>query len=102
MLLTGRPISAIEAKLSGLITKVCSPDDIENEVQKICEEIMMKSRSVIELGKRFYYKQVDMDLRKAYELGAIQMVDNLELADGKEGVRSFIEKRKPDWTHTNN
>lgn len=99
MLFTGQPISAIEAKLSGLITRVCAPDNIEDEVQKTCEQIMMKSRSVIELGKRFYYKQVDMDLRQAYELGAKQMVENLDLVDGKEGINSFVEKRKPVWTH---
>lgn len=99
MLLTGEPISATEAKLSGLITKVCAPDAIENEVQKICEVIMRKSRSIIELGKRFYYKQIDLDIRKAYELGAMLMVDNLQLPDGKEGITSFVEKRKPVWTH---
>lgn len=101
MLFTGEPISASEAKLSGLITEVCGPEYLENEVQKTCEAIIAKSRSVIELGKRFYYKQVDMDLRKAYELGVIQMVDNLELVDGKEGINSFVEKRKPSWAHQN-
>lgn len=101
MLLTGEPISASQAQSSGLITKVCSPENLENEVQRTCEAIMGKSRSVIELGKRFYYKQIDMDLRKAYEIGATQMVDNLELSDGKEGIRSFVEKRKPLWTHQN-
>lgn len=102
MLLTGEPISATQAKFSGLITKVCAPDDLECEVQKTCEAIIAKSRSVIELGKKFYYKQVDMDLKKAYDVGAMQMVDNLELADGKEGITSFVEKRKPIWKHQNN
>lgn len=99
MLLTGQPISALDAKFSGLITKVCAPDNIENQVQSTCEAIMSKSRSVIELGKRFYYKQVDLDIRKAYEVGAVQMVENLELGDGQEGIQSFVEKRKPQWRH---
>lgn len=102
MLLTGEPISASQAKFCGLITKVCTPDNLEGEVQKTCEALMAKSRSVIELGKKFYYKQVDMNLKKAYEIGATQMVDNLELIDGKEGINSFVEKRKPSWTHQNN
>ncbi|KAJ8942049.1 hypothetical protein NQ318_002804 [Aromia moschata] len=69
MLLTGLPITAAEAKASGLVSKVCTADDLEGEVQKISDAILSKSRSVIGLGKRFYYKQVDLDVRRAYDLG---------------------------------
>ncbi|VEN63497.1 unnamed protein product [Callosobruchus maculatus] len=99
MVLTGQPISAAEAKSSGLVTTVCSKEDLEKEVQSTCDTIINKSRSVIELGKRFFYKQVDLQLKQAYQLGADKMVENLELTDGKEGLRSFVEKRKPKWTH---
>nr|CAH7715269.1 unnamed protein product [Callosobruchus chinensis] len=99
MVLTGQPISAAEAKSSGLVTTVCSKENLEKEVQSTCDSIINKSRSVIELGKRFFYKQVDLQLKEAYELGAEKMVENLELSDGKEGLKSFVEKRKPKWTH---
>ncbi|KAJ8915109.1 hypothetical protein NQ315_000361 [Exocentrus adspersus] len=99
MLFTGLPITAVEAKNSGLVSKVCPAGDIESEVNTICEAIVAKSRPVIELGKKFYYKQIDVDIRKAYELGAEKMVENLRMDDGKEGVRSFVEKRKPVWSH---
>ncbi|XP_023017373.1 enoyl-CoA hydratase domain-containing protein 3, mitochondrial [Leptinotarsa decemlineata] len=99
MLLTGEAISAAEAKSSGLVTTVCPSEDLEKEVKRTCEAIKLKSRSVVELGKKFYYRQVDMDIKKAYELGGGQMVENLSIADGKEGVRSFVEKRKPRWSH---
>lgn len=102
MLLTGEPISAIQAKFSGLITKVAASDQLDNEVQKTCEAIMSKSRSVIELGKKFYYEQVDLKLKEAYELGAKKMVDNINMVDGKEGINSFVEKRKPLWSHQKN
>lgn len=102
MLLTGEPISAMQAKFSGLITKVCAPDQLDDEVEKTCQLIMSKSRSVIQLGKKFYYEQVDLKLREAYQFGAKKMVDNLNMVDGKEGVTSFAEKRKPVWTHENN
>lgn len=101
MLLTGLPISADEALKSGLVSKVCTPELLESEVGKICQAIATKSRSVVELGKRFYYKQVELNIKKAYELGANQMVENLQMVDGKEGVTSFVEKRKPVWTHGN-
>lgn len=29
------------------------------------------------------------------------MVDNINMKDGQEGITSFVEKRKPVWSHTN-
>lgn len=100
MLFTGLPISSIEAKESGLVSKVCSSENLDKEVDAICSAIQTKSKSVIELGKKFYYKQIQENVKKAYELGEQQMVDNLSLKDGQEGIQSFIEKRKAQWLHT--
>lgn len=35
----------------------------------------------------------------AYAIASKVMVDNLTLRDGQEGIRAFIEKRKPVWSH---
>lgn len=35
----------------------------------------------------------------AYATASKVMVDNLALRDGQEGIRAFIEKRKPVWSH---
>lgn len=32
-------------------------------------------------------------------LGSDVMVNNLGLADAQEGIKGFIEKRKPQWRH---
>ncbi|XP_050299976.1 enoyl-CoA hydratase domain-containing protein 3, mitochondrial isoform X2 [Anthonomus grandis grandis] len=101
MLFTGLPISAEEAKSFGLVSKVYSGDQLDDEVGVICETIKAKSRDVIELGKRFYYKQVECDVRKAYQLGCEKMLENLQIGDCREGIRSFIEKRKPQWGANN-
>lgn len=97
MLLTGLPISSQKAVESGLVFQSFPESDLDQEVNRICEAICAKSRSVIELGKKFFYKQIGEDLKKAYEMGAVQMCENLLLEDGQEGVRSFVEKRKPIW-----
>lgn len=99
MLLTGQPISSQKAVESGLVFKMCPENALDEEIEKICRAICTKSRAVVELGKRFFYKQINEELAKAYQLGAAQMCQNLKLADGQEGVRSFIEKRKPIWVH---
>lgn len=100
MLLTGEHITSDEAKSSGLVAAVApTPEALDEEINKLCNAIRSKSRAVIELGKRFYYKQIREDLKTAYNLGGNVMVDNINGVDGKEGIKSFSEKRKPVWRH---
>lgn len=97
MLLTGLPISSDEALRVGLVSSVVPSEDLDAELSKICDAIKSKSRAVVSFGKDFYYQQLGMDLNSAYAAGAKAMADNLQLNDGQEGIRSFIEKRKPQW-----
>ncbi|XP_022916715.1 enoyl-CoA hydratase domain-containing protein 3, mitochondrial [Onthophagus taurus] len=97
MLFTGLPISAQEAKQIGLVSKLSTEESLQDDLDVITSAIISKSRAVIELGKRFYYKQIQFDLKSAYEMGGTTMVDNINLPDGQEGVKSFIEKRKAKW-----
>ncbi|CAO1384636.1 unnamed protein product [Diamesa hyperborea] len=99
MLLTGLPINAQEALRIGLVSVVVPSENIDNETEKICEAIKSKSRSVVTFGRKFFYEQIEMDLNSAYKHGSKAMTDNLQLNDGKEGITSFIEKRKPKWTN---
>ncbi|XP_023942487.1 enoyl-CoA hydratase domain-containing protein 3, mitochondrial [Bicyclus anynana] len=99
MLLTGEPITAKEAYESGLVTKVVAADKLDEEVNKTIEQIKRKSRSVITLGKEFFYKQIDLSVLEAYQLGEEIMVTNINTDDGQEGIKSFVEKRKATWSH---
>lgn len=97
MLLTGLPISAEEALRVGLVSNVVNGEELDNEIQRIVDAMKSKSKEVISFGKKFYHQQLSMDLNSAYIAGAKAMADNLQLDDGKEGIKSFIEKRKPQW-----
>lgn len=99
MLFTGEPINAQEAYESGLVTKVVPANELDNEVEKIIEKIKHKSRSVISMGKEFFYQQIELSLFNAYDLGEKVMVDNVASKDGQEGIMSFVEKRKAKWSH---
>ena len=99
MLLTGLPISSDEALRVGLVSSVVSSEELDAEITKITDAIKSKSRAVISFGKNFYYQQLNMDLNAAYQAGASAMADNLQLQDGQEGIKSFIEKRKPKWSN---
>lgn len=99
MLFTGLPIAAQEALQIGLVSSVVPSEELDNELARICDAIKSKSRAVVSFGKKFYHKQLGMDLDSAYEAGSKAMADNLQLHDGQEGIKSFINKRKPKWTN---
>ncbi|XP_014292411.1 enoyl-CoA hydratase domain-containing protein 3, mitochondrial isoform X2 [Halyomorpha halys] len=98
MLFTGHPLTAQEAYNAGLVSRITENDELEKEVNCITSAILEKSHAVISLGKKFFYEQVEMDLKAAYEKGGKVMADNLAHKDGAEGVKSFTEKRKPIWS----
>lgn len=99
MLFTGEPLTAREAYDSGLVTKVVPSSELDTEIENIIEKIKHKSRSVVSMGKQFFYKQIALDLFDAYKLGEDIMVHNINSYDGQEGILSFVEKRKAKWRH---
>lgn len=101
MLLTGNAITADEAVKSGLITRVVSNEpELDAEVDLICDSIKSKSRAIVQRGKKFFYEQNQMTLKSAYKYGEQEMIENISTKDGQEGVQSFIDKRKPIWSHS--
>ncbi|ALC40981.1 CG6984 [Drosophila busckii] len=101
MLMTGLPISGEEAYIAGLVTKVVPEQELDATITEITCAIKSKSRSVISLGKEFYYKQQQMPIEQAYAAAQAKMVENMQMDDCKEGIKSFFEKRPPEWTHKN-
>uniref|UniRef100_A0A3P9HCT6 Enoyl-CoA hydratase domain-containing protein 3, mitochondrial n=1 Tax=Oryzias latipes TaxID=8090 RepID=A0A3P9HCT6_ORYLA len=99
MLFTGSPISAQEALLHGLISKVVPEERLEEETLAIAQRVCRASRPVVALGKATFQRQMAQGRDAAYATASKVMVDNLALRDGQEGIRAFLEKRKPVWSH---
>ena len=97
MLLTGEPIKANYAKEIGLINDYFSKSKLNSETMKIAKKIASKSNLTIKIGKRAFYKQLEMPLRKAYSYTSQMMTYNMMAMDAKEGISAFLEKRKPKW-----
>ncbi len=97
MLLTGEPISAKYAKEIGLINNYFEHAKLENEVLKLAEIIASKSTKVIKIGKKAFYKQLEMPLEEAYKYTSQVMCENMMTSDANEGISAFIQKRVPEW-----
>ena len=97
MLLTGEPISAQYAKEIGLINDHFDKSQLEEEVIKLAETITSKSSKVVKIGKKAFYKQLEMPLEKAYKYTSKIMSENMMALDAEEGISAFLEKRTPNW-----
>ena len=97
MLLTGDPIKATYAKEIGLINDHYPISELEDEVLKLAKKIASKSNITIKIGKKAFYKQLEMPLRKAYKYTSEIMTKNAMELHAEEGISAFLEKRKPDW-----
>ena len=97
MLLTGDPISAKYAKEIGLINDHYSSKTLNKKVLDVAKKISSKSNLTIKIGKKGFYKQLEMPLNKAYDYTSKMMTLNMSSYDAKEGISAFIEKRNPSW-----
>ncbi len=97
MLLTGRFIDARTAAEWGLINRAVPAEQLEAEVQQLVEELGQLSPEALRIGKEGFYKQVEADQATAYQLMSEAIACNAVADDGQEGIRAFVEKRKPAW-----
>ncbi len=98
MLLTGRPITAQRALAIGLVNRVVPPESLDEAVREYTDAILASSPQVIRLGKAAFYEQLGLSEEEAYEHAVDVMTDNAVLCDAQEGMRAFLDKRRPQWT----
>jgi enoyl-CoA hydratase/carnithine racemase len=97
MLFTGEMIDAATAADWGLVNRVVPPAELEDAVVDLARRIARASAPVLARGKRAFYEQEGTDERAAYGLACAVMVENALTDDAHEGIRAFLEKRKPEW-----
>jgi enoyl-CoA hydratase/carnithine racemase len=97
MLFTGDMIDAPTALAWGLVNRVVPGAELDAAVRVLTDSIVAKSATVIALGKRAFYQQMDRGLAAAYDLTGEVMACNLLEPDAAEGIDAFLGKRPPEW-----
>jgi enoyl-CoA hydratase/carnithine racemase len=97
LLLTGRPISAEEAREVGLVNAVVLPDDLMPVALETADAIAGNAPLAVQATWRGVRELRDLPIADAYrrqeELGRpLRATD-----DAREGQRAFVEKRRPVW-----
>jgi enoyl-CoA hydratase/carnithine racemase len=99
MLLTGERIDANTAAEWGLINAALPAAELESQVRRLAQQIVRASPQVVGIGKRAFYAQIEMDQHAAYDHTRDVMTMNALMADAKEGITAFLDKREPHWVN---
>lgn len=94
----GSKVKAEEALQLGIVNRVCSHDELDNEVAKLTDYYKNAPTKAIGLMKKMLNKSFhsDLDTMLEYEAQCQEIAGGS--ADNKEGVAAFNEKRKPVFT----
>jgi cyclohexa-1,5-dienecarbonyl-CoA hydratase len=97
-LLTGDTIDAKEAQRVGLVNMVVPEAELEEAVDKFVAKLTVHSLVALKASKRALYAGYDLPLAEALKISEdIYLNVIAKSKDGVEGLRAFLEKRKPVW-----
>ncbi len=97
LLLTGKLIKAQEALNLGLITQVVQAEDLMPCAQALAQSLLQNSPQAMMAVKRLLAKHARRRLDEEIEDAILANSLQRSTADFKEGVRAFLERRKPEW-----
>lgn len=97
LLFTGVWISPQEAERIGLVNKVVPADKLGEAVEEMCQKLINKSPTATRIMKKLVNEGMQMDLASGLELEAQAIFEHFRSEDFREGIRAFIEKRKPEF-----
>jgi enoyl-CoA hydratase len=97
--LTGRMIDAAEAEKAGLVSRVVPADKLMEETLAIAAQIASYSLPVVMKVKEAVNRAYESSLAEGLLFERREFHATFALDDQKEGMRAFVEKRKPAFKH---
>ena len=98
LLATGDLIDAQRALELGVVNRVVEPEQLDAAVAELADRIAAHSGAAMALGKRTFYRQLELPEREAYACATDAMVTNATHQDVAEGIDAFFAKRPPKWS----
>jgi len=97
MILTGRMMDAAEAEMSGLVARVVPAANLMEEAMKVADTIANMSLPSLMAAKEAVNRAFEVGLAEGVLFERRVFHSLFATEDQKEGMRAFIEKRKPAW-----
>ncbi|WP_353134337.1 enoyl-CoA hydratase/isomerase family protein [Limnohabitans sp.] len=97
-LLTAERFSAAEAHRIGLVHEVVAADALDAKVAELAQALVAASPSAVRACKRLVQDVAEREIDDALVAHTVACIADIRVsAEGKEGVQSFLQKRKPNW-----
>jgi methylglutaconyl-CoA hydratase len=97
LLLTGRIIDAEEAARMGLIKEIVEPENLLARARELAALLIENSPASLRATKQLLNHHARAELDRQIEAAVRENAAVRTTADFREGVTSFLEKRKPVW-----
>lgn len=97
MIVSGDMITADDALRMGLVQKVTEPEELLPEARALAGRIASKGSLAVKIAKEVIRKGIHMDFNTACRYEAEQFAFLFGNGESGEGMKAFLEKRKPNW-----
>jgi cyclohexa-1,5-dienecarbonyl-CoA hydratase len=95
---TGKRYTAAEAQALGFVAHIHPEDEFMDAVDNFLSEIAYNSPLIIRMNKRAVKQHLGMGFEDALQgVSDLFLNELMQTEDTLEGIRSFEEKRRPDW-----
>jgi enoyl-CoA hydratase len=100
LVLTGRMMDAAEAERSGLVARVVPAAELMNDAMKVAETIAGMSLPSVMAAKEAVNIAFESSLAEGVRFERRIFHSLFATNDQKEGMKAFVEKRKPEWKNS--
>ncbi len=97
LLMLGRPVSAREALSLGMVNRVVPPEDLERETMQLAEKLRSLPPLALSNMKDLINRSIFQGFEEILDKEAEYQGRCALTGDFREGIRAFIEKRKPEF-----
>ncbi len=95
---TAERFSAAEAKAMGFVHELCAADELDAKVAAMVAALVANGPMATRACKQLVQDVAGRDITPALRAETARRIADIRAsAEGKEGVQSFLEKRKPGW-----
>src|SRR3984957_1263075 len=98
LLLTGRLFGADEAARMGLINEIVPPENLMTRTRELAALLMENSPASLRATKQLLTQHARAEIDSQIDAAVRENAAIRNTADFREGISSFLEKRKPTWT----
>jgi enoyl-CoA hydratase/carnithine racemase len=97
LLFSGRTFAAPEARDLGLVSQIVPDAELDGAAMTLAKVFAAKSPAVVRQGRAAFLRQNDLDYRRSIAAAVEDFCNVIATDAAQEGLRAFVEKRKPRW-----